>query len=68
MLHDCGRFNFVRIEQFSKLHSLIVLGCIPYKIDSSKAQDTDTLQDWEQAEFKFEYIRKHVIARKGDVV
>ena len=34
---------------------MIVPGCLGFAIDASRVQDIDTVEDWEQAEFKFRY-------------
>lgn len=55
MVHDCGRFYFCNTHDFRAHGSMIVPGCLGFAIDASRVQDIDTVEDWEQAEFKFRY-------------
>ena len=54
--HDVGQWYFFKNEEKSHI-SLLKLRTAPFVLDSNKVQDIDTLEDWKQAERKYELLK-----------
>ncbi len=56
--HDAGQFYWGRFKALSKTTSIWEKPVSAYVLDPIKAQDIDTEDDWQIAEFKFEWLHK----------
>jgi pseudaminic acid cytidylyltransferase len=54
--HDAGQFYWFNIEKILQAGSLFTANTGAVLTDELHAQDIDTLQDWELAEFKYRYL------------
>lgn len=53
LVHDCGRFSFVRTSIFEATASLVMEDTRGLYIPENLVQDIDTVEDWELAEIKY---------------
>jgi len=58
---DVGQFYWFYIEHFLSHRTLITSSTLPFIVSTKKFQDIDTLNDWEEAEIKFEILNKNKI-------
>lgn len=54
--HDAGQFFWVTADEMGAMKELGEVSYTPYHMEAVKCQDIDTLEDWEVAEFKFNYL------------
>ena len=57
MYHDTGQFYFLNSKAFLKYKSFLMPKTIPFFMKKIEIQDIDTTEDWEIAEFKFQYLK-----------
>ncbi|ENN9980413.1 pseudaminic acid cytidylyltransferase [Vibrio vulnificus] len=57
--HDAGQFYIFKADAVLDEKRLITKNCIPFLLDGNKAQDIDTIEDWEIAEI----IYKHMVGK-----
>lgn len=57
-LHDAGQFYWLKTEEIDKRNTLITQNTGYYHLDPIQCQDIDTPDDWEIAEFKYEYLKR----------
>jgi pseudaminic acid cytidylyltransferase len=55
--HDCGQFYFLDVEKFLHKKSLVDRESLGLIVPQIECQDIDTLEDWDIAELKFNYIK-----------
>ena len=55
--HDSGQFYWMKTESFLTQKTLFAKNTIPFEINETEVQDIDTEQDWQLAEFKYEYFK-----------
>lgn len=53
--HDAGQFYFFQVERFLETRNLWTTKTIGIILNEMEAQDIDTIEDWEIAEFKYSY-------------
>jgi N-acylneuraminate cytidylyltransferase len=56
--HDAGQFYWFAIDKFRERKDILSNNSGALIISDIEAQDIDTLDDWELAEFKFEFRKK----------
>ncbi len=56
--HDAGQFYFMKTDILRKTKTLVPPKTVPYLIDEMEVQDIDKIQDWEIAEFKYQYLNR----------
>ncbi len=56
--HDAAQFYFNSREVFMKNKRLISGNCLPFLINKHQYEDIDTLEDWLNAEMKYEILHK----------
>lgn len=54
--HDCGMFYFLKVDTFLAQKQVFALRALGIEVSPSMAQDIDTEDDWEMAEFKFRHM------------
>ena len=57
LYHDAGQFYFIKSEAFLRYNSFIMPRTIPIKMKKIEVQDIDTIEDWEIAELKYQYLK-----------
>jgi pseudaminic acid cytidylyltransferase len=50
--HDCGQFYFLQAASFRERQTLFPPHTVPLVVETTEAQDIDTLEDWQLAEIK----------------
>lgn len=55
--HDAGQFYLARPETWLSENNIFQEGSVGIALPSSRAQDIDTYEDWEQAELMFKALR-----------
>ena len=55
--HDAGQFYFLNVERFMKSKKLLTEKSAGIVLNEMDAQDIDTEEDWDIAEFKYQYRR-----------
>ena len=58
--HDCGLFDFVRVESFLKQERLYCENAQGIVLDDSECQDIDTELDFRLAELKYQLLHQNV--------
>ena len=58
MVHDIGQFYFFRTAPFLKSGLLIGENTAGIPVPAMQAQDIDTEEDWEMAEYKYRYLHR----------
>ncbi len=58
--HDAGQFYWMRTDAFEREGRVFMKHTVGYHLPQMAAHDIDTLEDWEVAEFKFQYLRQRV--------
>ena len=56
--HDAGQFYWFKVSDFLKSKNLMNNKVVPMHLNYMEAHDIDYIEDWEIAEFKFEYLKK----------
>ena len=56
--HDSGQFYWMKTKSFLNQKTLFAKNTVPFEVKEIEAQDIDTIQDWEIAEFKYIYNKK----------
>ena len=57
LYYDAGMFYWFKVDSFKKHKTLLKNNVGGHVIDHSLAQDIDTIEDWEIAEYKFSLIK-----------
>ena len=55
--HDAGQFYWFRVNKLLKKGSLVTNNTGSLVIDEIQAQDIDSEEDWEIAEFKYKFLQ-----------
>ena len=53
--HDAGQWYWFRVAQFMPTRELVGPNCAGFVISEMNAQDIDTEDDWQMAEFKYQF-------------
>ena len=56
--HDAGQFYWIKTSAFEKQKKIFMSNSIAFQLSHMSAQDIDSWEDWEIAEFKYQYARK----------
>lgn len=55
--HDSGQFYWMKTNSFLEQKTIFAKNTVPFIINEIEIQDIDTIQDWEIAEFKYNYLK-----------
>ena len=55
--HDCGQFYWMKTNYILEAESLISKNSKAVIVPELHTQDIDTIQDWEMAEFKYQFLK-----------
>lgn len=55
---DVGQFYWFEVEIFLEKKRLLTEATLPYIVSSKEFQDIDTLDDWDEAEIKYEILQR----------
>lgn len=58
VFHDAGQFYWGKAAAFLEKYPVFTEKSSPFVLSSMQVQDIDTLDDWQIAEFKYQYWRK----------
>lgn len=61
VVHDCGRFYMMKTDAYLASNSVLMDGCKALFVDPTLVQDIDTPQDWELAEFKYQFQKRKAL-------
>ena len=63
--HDAGQFYLAQAETWLLEDLIFHPGSIGIALPTSRVQDIDTLEDWEQAELMFEALQRRTLGKQG---
>jgi pseudaminic acid cytidylyltransferase len=55
--HDAGQFYWLKVKEFGLDKKLLTTQTAVFELPSLEVQDIDTQQDWDIAEFKYQYLK-----------
>jgi N-acylneuraminate cytidylyltransferase len=57
--HDAGQFYWYKYSHLVSAKPILEEGALPFEVDPMEVQDIDTEDDWEIAEIKFAFLKRH---------